>query len=152
MRLRVSFVGPWAIHSCFAFLLTYFIMAPKACWNGAPRFVEAKLLSVSLLVFIVWDAPFGLFDSAFAWLGNAPVLGAPFGTRYEWYFRSGLEHWSAILGMVTAHCLPSSSEQLSLFGKACLALAALLLFAVWWSVASRLKTKEVTTRCMLSQP
>eukprot|EP00956_Cyclotella_meneghiniana_P000928 scaffold1110_cov78-Cyclotella_meneghiniana.AAC.1 len=43
---------------------------------------------------------------SFLLLGEEAVAGAPYGTKWEWYFRSFLDHYSALLGMIFALNLP----------------------------------------------
>lgn len=124
----------------FYFLFSYAVMALKPSWNKVPRLLRGKLMAAGILVFLVWDAPFGIFGRLFGWLSAAPAVGAASGVIYEWYFRSGLDHWSALFGMVAAHMLPKAGAWLESVEKqplvrawlAKVAIAAVLLEVVMW--------------------
>ena len=42
-------------------------------------------------------------------LSRAPQLGAKFGVLHEWHFRTGLDHYSALLGMIFALNYPMTA-------------------------------------------
>jgi hypothetical protein len=65
---------------------------------------------LGVIIFVVWDVDSGLFRLLHSpFLGETPILGATSGSMWEWYFRSGLDHWSTFLGMVFALNFPITS-------------------------------------------
>lgn len=50
-----------------------------------------------------------MYVQIFFFLGRKKVIGAGFGTLWEWYFRSSLDHWSTFLGMIFALNYPATS-------------------------------------------
>ena len=79
--------------------------------NNKLWFLRCKLGLLGLIIFAVWDTNnLGIFQ----WMqqhfsiifSEESIPGAPYGTMWEWYFRSFLDHWSALLGMVFALNLP----------------------------------------------
>ena len=42
-------------------------------------------------------------------LGQIPRLGAKSGVLHEWHFRTGLDHYSALLGMLFALNYPTTT-------------------------------------------
>jgi N-acetylneuraminate 9-O-acetyltransferase len=84
----------------FYFLLVYCIMR---VWQSANHSAALrwKLLGAAACIYVVWDTDSGLFEKLFFYLGQTPKIGAGSGTMWEWYFRSSLDHWSTLLGMVS---------------------------------------------------
>jgi hypothetical protein len=76
--------------------------------NHNTWFMRSKLGVLAVIIFLVWDNNSGIFEGVhrLLLLGDKPMAGAPFGSLWEWYFRSYLDHWSALLGMVFALNLP----------------------------------------------
>lgn len=69
--------------------------------NYTRWWLRAKLGALAVLIFLLWDVDTGVFAPLHAlFLSDKPVAGATMGTNWEWYFRSYLDHWSALLGMV----------------------------------------------------
>lgn len=65
--------------------------------------IRFKIGMLALMIYALWDYDLGIFVAIHRlFLGDQPTTGAPFGTMWEWYFRSYLDHWSALLGMVFA--------------------------------------------------
>jgi hypothetical protein len=127
----------------FYFLFVYAAMRIGHELNYSYRGVIMKLMCVALVVYLVWDADIGLFQVLFGFLGTEPKLGAPSGTLWEWYFRTSLDHWSALLGMTFALSYPVSIlwlqkvEKLNFVRRwvirALVASVFLALFS-WWAV------------------
>lgn len=44
----------------------------------------------------------------FWFLGREKVVGAGWGTMWEWYFRTSLDHWSTFLGIIFALNYPAT--------------------------------------------
>ena len=88
------------LHTCF-FLVVYATMRIYPEVNHTQWGIRYKLAVLGLLVYAVWDLPFTrLFDLFFGWwMDITPTIGATLGPRWEWYFRSSLDHWSTFLGM-----------------------------------------------------
>ncbi len=99
----------------FYFLLVFVTMrlAPQA--NHGKWDIRIKLLAVALFIYLVWDLLGGqIFGVLFGpLLGTAPVIGAKSGTLWEWYFRTSLDHWSTLLGMVFALNFPMATRWLT---------------------------------------
>mmetsp|Transcript_42104 Transcript_42104/g.131836 ORF Transcript_42104/g.131836 Transcript_42104/m.131836 type:complete len:614 (-) Transcript_42104:1776-3617(-) len=86
----------------FYFLMTYVVMRVGRGLNRTKWGIRAKIMAVAAIIFLVWDTRLGLFDVLFGWVGATPKMGGTAGTLYEWYFRTSLDHYSTILGMVFA--------------------------------------------------
>lgn len=88
------------LHTYF-FLMVYVTMKIGTDLNYSKWGIRLKLGGLALLIFIVWDVDSGIFRLLhWPFLGEVPVLGATSGSLWEWYFRSTLDHWSTILGMI----------------------------------------------------
>ena len=131
------------LHTCF-FLVVYVTMRIYPEVNHTQWGIRYKLAVLGLLVYAVWDLPFTrLFDFFFGWwMDITPTIGATLGPRWEWYFRSSLDHWSTFLGMIFALNYPaakqwmahvetqlSSSTALAVKGTAATVISGLLF---WW--------------------
>lgn len=70
--------------------------------------IRAKIMGLAAFIFVVWDMDNGVFRILHSWLflGQQPGIGAPNGTLWEWYFRSALDHWSILWGMMFALYYP----------------------------------------------
>eukprot|EP00051_Salpingoeca_urceolata_P016158 m.213282 g.213282 ORF g.213282 m.213282 type:complete len:939 (-) comp18603_c2_seq1:36-2852(-) len=93
----------------FFFLMVYCIMYVGHAQgvNHGKWGVRIKLFVAALLIFLVWDSGLGIFNLLFgAVLPTSPQIGATSGVLWEWYFRSSLDHWSTLLGMVFALNFP----------------------------------------------
>ena len=90
----------------FYFLMTYVIMAVGQHYNHRKWHVRGKIFAAIVVIYLIWDAnsdPEGtVFDTLFWWLGTTPTVGAGLGSVWEWYFRSSLDKYSAIFGMIFA--------------------------------------------------
>jgi len=88
----------------------YFLMVLGVMYVGKERnhtrwWMRTKLGVLAIIIFIVWDCEsyFGIFNLLHQlFLSDESVEGARMGTMWEWYFRSTLDHWSVLLGMVFA--------------------------------------------------
>jgi hypothetical protein len=75
-------------------------VAPR--WNYSKYGVRIKIIICSILVYLIWEFS-AIFNAVFWFLPTLKHPGAPVGdngVKYEWEFRSGLDHWDAVLGMV----------------------------------------------------
>ena len=88
--------------------MVYVLMYIANDKNHTVWWIRFKLGALALIIFVVWDCNFGVFEGihSFLLLGEEAVTGAPYGTKWEWYFRSFLDHYSALLGMIFALNLP----------------------------------------------
>lgn len=127
----------------FYFLLTYVVMAVNPSWNQDVKLMSLKLVIAAAVIFLVWDTRCGLFGMLFGWLGTEPIGHMPaYGTQFEWYFRSSIDHYTALFGMLSAHCLPHFVAWLRhvelqmpstvLVAKTFVALTMLCGLCIWW--------------------
>jgi hypothetical protein len=88
-------------------------VAPRS--NHGKWDVRLKLMAVALLIYLVWDLFGGrIFAALFGpFLSTHPVVGAKSGSLWEWYFRTALDHWSTMLGMVFALNFPLATRWLA---------------------------------------
>lgn len=97
------------LHTYF-FLMVYATMRVAKQVNHTKWGIRVKLLILASIIFLVWDVDTGLFQALhWPFLGVKPILGATSGAMWEWYFRSSLDHWSTLLGMVFALNFPITS-------------------------------------------
>ena len=88
----------------FYFFVVFAIMKCGSKYNHGKWDIRIKLFIASLIIYLIWDA----FDSKvfefIFWpvLSTNSIIGAPAGTLWEWYFRSSLDHWSTLFGMIFA--------------------------------------------------
>ena len=81
----------------FYFFLVFATMYIASSVNYSKWGIRIKLFIVGVLIYIIWDINFGLFDILFAWLGTDSVIGASRGSVWEYYFRTSLDHYSVSL-------------------------------------------------------
>jgi len=99
----------------FYFFLTLFTMWIFNSINHTVWAIRLKLLSVCAGIFVVWD----LFDGAIfnvlwsPFLSTESVRGAKNGVLWEWYFRTSLDKYSCIWGMLFALNFPAVSNVLT---------------------------------------
>merc|ERR1719223_931832 len=99
--------------------------------------IRYKIMVLGVIIYLVWDVNHGLFDVLFFPLGTDKVIGAPAGSLWEYYFRTSLDHYSSLLGMVFALNFPLA-EQYFLKAKGYplyVASAMMAAAAIWWFVA-----------------
>mmetsp|Transcript_10076 Transcript_10076/g.21267 ORF Transcript_10076/g.21267 Transcript_10076/m.21267 type:complete len:837 (+) Transcript_10076:3-2513(+) len=94
------------LHTYF-FLMVYVVMAIGKEKNYTKWWLRMKLGVCALIINLLWDTDTGIFEFVHRlFLSDEPVTGATMGTAWEWYFRSFLDHWSTLLGMVFALNFP----------------------------------------------
>lgn len=119
----------------FYFILVFIVMYIYQSINTSKWGIRIKLFFVALLIFLIWDNNFGLFDLIFGWvLGTEKIIGANSGSLWEYYFRTSLDHWSTFLGMIFALNYPITQQYFNTASRSSLAVAGVLLFALflWW--------------------
>lgn len=92
----------------FYFFMTYAVMVVFPKMNHTKYGLRVKLLVLGCIIWAVWEIP-AIFDLTHFFLDNSAHPGAPvgaYGVRYEWHFRSGLDHWSTFYGMIFALNFP----------------------------------------------
>eukprot|EP00903_Cladosiphon_okamuranus_P018236 g16775.t1 len=94
----------------FYFFVVYAIMSPARSANYTKNGMRWKLLIAAVIIFCVWDWDLNIFDKIFFFLGRTKVIGAGWGTMWEWYFRTSLDHWSTFLGMIFALNYPATAQ------------------------------------------
>ena len=121
------------LHTIY-FMLTFFTMFTFSRLNYTKWGIRSKLFIVGVVIYLIWDTKIGLFDLIFGMVGTSPTIGASYGSLWEYYFRTSLDHYSALFGMVFALNYPLAEQ---LFVKATgwpLVLTALIfvsLFILW---------------------
>eukprot|EP01082_Thalassiosira_pseudonana_P004669 g4517.t1 g4517 contig15:1189792-1191316(-) len=130
------------LHTYF-FLMVYAVMYVGKEKNYTKWWIRTKLGVLAFIIFLVWDVDSGIFERVHRlfFLGYEPTTGAPMGSMWEWYFRSYLDHWSTLLGMIFAVNFPIVSlfyrklEAQSRFrqwlGKSAVAAGILCALAMW---------------------
>jgi hypothetical protein len=96
----------------FFFFVTYSTMALWSSVNRSQYGAAVKVVVAAVLLYLVYDVIPRSFHLIFSWLGTTPThasIGAH-GTEWEWYFRSFLDHFSTVWGMVFALNMPFLSE------------------------------------------
>jgi N-acetylneuraminate 9-O-acetyltransferase len=126
----------------FYFLMVYVVMAVAKQLNYTMYGLRIKIACAAFLIFLIWDVDSGLFRILnFPFFGTKPILGATNGALWEWYFRTSLDHWSSLLGMIFAANFPITSlffrklEALPPLkcwaGKGAMSIALLSAFILW---------------------
>ena len=103
------------MHTLFT-LFVYAAMRVRRDANGSHTGVALKLAACTAVVLLLWDVP-GVFHAVWAPFGSLftytdprfPGRGDPL---YEWHFRSGLDRYIWIYGMLCAHCHPAAERLL----------------------------------------
>jgi N-acetylneuraminate 9-O-acetyltransferase len=91
----------------FYFLVVYVTMGVAQSLNYTAWGARAKIFAVAVLIYVVWEleeAVPGVFDVVFAPL--SPILAERNWSLHEWHFRTFLDHYSALFGMVFAMNFP----------------------------------------------
>ena len=134
-----------ALHSYF-FLLVYLTMriGHSFQWSNNAKAVRIKLIVLGVFIYVVWDLDNGFLFTTFhgMFLNNQPTIGASSGPLWEWYFRSTLDHWATLWGMVFALHYPvtclwiQKMEQRLDWGRCVVTKAivgvSLLTATAWW--------------------
>jgi hypothetical protein len=96
----------------FFFFVTYTTMALWSNVNRSQYGACVKVFVAALLVYVVYDILPSSFHYIFGWVGTTPTHASigSHGTEWEWYFRSYLDHFSTVWGMVFALNMPFLSE------------------------------------------
>jgi hypothetical protein len=91
----------------FYFLLTFATMAIARAYNYTEWGPRVKIFVLALLIYIVWEleqSVHGIFDLCFAPV--AWLVGESDWSLHEWHFRTFLDHYSALFGIVFAMNFP----------------------------------------------
>jgi hypothetical protein len=92
----------------FYFLVTYLAMRVNKGLNIEwPTWLRIKFIALFGIIYLVWEHPYVFYVVWSPFLSSKKVIGARNGTLYEWYFRSALDHYSAIFGMAFAINFPT---------------------------------------------
>mmetsp|Transcript_7836 Transcript_7836/g.17117 ORF Transcript_7836/g.17117 Transcript_7836/m.17117 type:complete len:954 (+) Transcript_7836:600-3461(+) len=129
----------------FYFLLVFASMRVFSSVNHSKYGIRIKIAIVGVLIYAIWE--FGsLFDLAFFFLPKSLHPGAAigaYGILYEWHFRSGLDHYSTLFGMIFALNFPQATlwvakvealpmaQQILIKGSTGI---VLLIATIWWGV------------------
>ena len=92
----------------FYFIVVYVIMVVYKKYNYTEHGMKVKLAVAALVIFIIWDLDMNVFDKIFWFLGHTSTEGAPQGKMWEWYFRTSLDHWSTLFGVIFALNYPAT--------------------------------------------
>lgn len=99
------------LHTAY-FLVTYATMGIMHHVNHSQVGAAAKVIASAAMLYFIYDGVPQAFHLLFAWLGTTPT-GASIGSHgveWEWYFRTFLDHFSAVWGMVFALNMPFLAE------------------------------------------
>eukprot|EP00735_Rhodelphis_limneticus_P000890 TRINITY_DN11423_c0_g1::TRINITY_DN11423_c0_g1_i1::g.10821::m.10821 TRINITY_DN11423_c0_g1::TRINITY_DN11423_c0_g1_i1::g.10821 ORF type:complete len:553 (+),score=77.08,sp/Q66GQ5/RWA3_ARATH/43.02/1e-144,Cas1_AcylT/PF07779.7/7.8e-92 TRINITY_DN11423_c0_g1_i1:89-1747(+) len=99
------------LHTFFT-ILVYATLGIYSSKNSNNYFLFGKIAVAFLVVAFIWDVDgvFDLFFSPLSVLLN--FTGVPQGGMYEWQFRSGLDHFITLFGMVCAFFHPNVEQYL----------------------------------------
>eukprot|EP00924_Labyrinthula_sp_SR-Ha-C_P000485 snap_masked-scaffold_27-processed-gene-0.22-mRNA-1 protein AED:0.25 eAED:0.26 QI:0/0/0/0.8/1/1/5/0/945 len=92
----------------FYFLLTFGTMKISSNINYTKYKMRFKIFFLAALIFLIWEFP-DIYNIVFFYLPTEFHPGyalGQFGVKYEWQFRSGLDHYSTIFGMIFALNFP----------------------------------------------
>jgi hypothetical protein len=132
----------------FYFVCTYAVMfvAHSTCNHSRWR-VRIKIFAFAVLIYLIWDINGGVFKFLWGWLGTEKIIGAGSGTVWEWYFRTSLDKYSAVMGMIFACNYPlteqwfkkaaNSKFYIALWVPGCLMFIA----CIWWMIEIYPKSK-----------
>ena len=102
-----------ALHT-FGFAIVYITMRIQPKHNYTWWGIRIKLFVLATIIWLVWDVDSGIFSFVHGmFLSNQPIIGASSGSLWEWYFRSSLDHWSTLWGMIFALNYPVASMWLT---------------------------------------
>ena len=119
----------------FYFLMVYVTMYVYSSINNTKWLIRYKLIVLALIIYLVWDVNYlGTFDILFAFLGTDKVIGANYGSVWEYYFRTSLDHYSTYFGMIFALNFPLAEQFFEKAGGSALIVTGIGLFllTVWW--------------------
>lgn len=129
------------LHTYF-FFMVYVVMRIGKEKNYTKWWIRIKLGVLALVIYVVWDVDTGIFEKMHKLLlSEEPIVGAIMGSEWEWYFRSYLDHWSTLLGMVFALNFPiislfyrkleARSKKREWMGKLAVGAGMLFVFRLW---------------------
>lgn len=131
------------LHTYF-FFMVYVVMYIGKEKNYTRWWLRMKIGVTAVIIYLLWDVDSGLFElvEKIFFLSNDAIAGATIGSKWEWYFRSYLDHWSTLLGMIFALNYPIISlfyERLEVkrttkeqwMGKLAIAAVMLIVFGLW---------------------
>jgi hypothetical protein len=99
-------------------------------------------------IFVVWEVP-GVFDVVFGFLPNNPMPALMFadmrgGMRNSFHYRTALDRWSVLAGMVFAYCTPKVERWLGNRGaRAGVSVVLLGGLVGWWMRFQGISVREV---------
>ncbi|XP_020101671.1 protein REDUCED WALL ACETYLATION 1-like [Ananas comosus] len=140
------------MHTFFT-LLVYCALGLFNKYNKHGSVIAVKIVACFAVIVIVWEVP-SVFDfvwSPFAFLlaYNDPDVSEPYPPMHEWHFRSGLDRYIWIVGMIYAYYHPTVERwmeklektrvSLQILIKSSIATICLLVGYVWYEYLFKLE-------------
>jgi len=88
------------LHTVY-FLVVYATMVVQHKYNRTKWFPRLKIFLLALIIFVIWDVP-GVMKNMLTLFGLIPLSR----DAHEFYFRTYLDHYSALFGMIFALNFP----------------------------------------------
>lgn len=93
----------------FYFTMTYVIMGIKSSWNDDRWKLSLKIIISYFIIWFIWDGPISedLYENLFFPIRLILSMDS---SLHEWHFRSYLDHYSTLYGIMFAFHIPQLSK------------------------------------------